>query len=605
MAGSSRELAILVTAKNMASGVLKNVRGDIRDIKSEAKRGLQQTARNVAFIGGAAAVGLGALVTQSIRDASELEQSMGAVDSVFGKNAETLQKWADQAAQSAGLSKRQVLQMGAVVGAQLQGMGFSAEDAAEKTVDLEKRAADLAATFGGTTEDAIQSISALLRGERDPIEKYGVSLKQADINARVAAKGLDTSTASAKKQSEAVAALELLFEQTAKTQGQFSRESDTLAGAQARLRANLENTRSEIGNALLPSVAKVADRLNEAVSDHMPEIKAFAAELPGVFDDLLTIIESLPWGTIKDSFALMGSGAKALLDAFAGLPSWVQTAVLTGWGLNKLTGGALGNIAGMLGKGAFGALRGSTPANPVFTKEVGVPGVGGGPVAGGKGGGGGLLGKVGGPLALAGGVVAAGVAVKTAADFDAGRDQMQVDLKAHALDVDIKDPGALEARMKAIESQINQERPFFEGILFNTNVRPVLEDALGELQERKQQQETANGLLRDAIPWQQRNVTEIQNLNQSEAARFGQEYTRLGDLSSRVGTGNILSGQQLAKQADALAAARGQTGILEGIRNKKTSVTAVINTTVNVSLQEWQRKHISSVRANAGSGGFI
>ena len=49
----------------------------------------------------------------------------------------------------------------------------------------------------------------------------------------------------------------------------------------------------------------------------------------------------------------MGQGADALLTTFTSLPPWVQTAVLTGWGLNKLTGGALGNIAGILTKSAL------------------------------------------------------------------------------------------------------------------------------------------------------------------------------------------------------------------------------------------------------------
>ena len=43
-------------------------------------------------------------------------------------------------------------------------------------------------------------------------------------------------------------------------------------------------------------------------------------------------------------------GAKAILDAFVGLPPWVQTAVLTSWGLNKLTGGMFTGIVGELGK---------------------------------------------------------------------------------------------------------------------------------------------------------------------------------------------------------------------------------------------------------------
>jgi hypothetical protein len=47
-----------------------------------------------------------------------------------------------------------------------------------------------------------------------------------------------------------------------------------------------------------------------------------------------------------------------LLQAFTSLPPWVQTAVITGWGLNKLTGGALGSIVGELGKGLIKGVLG-------------------------------------------------------------------------------------------------------------------------------------------------------------------------------------------------------------------------------------------------------
>ena len=40
------------------------------------------------------------------------------------------------------------------------------------------------------------------------------------------------------------------------------------------------------------------------------------------------------------------------------LPPWVQTAVITGWGLNKLTGGALGGIVAELGKGLIKGVLG-------------------------------------------------------------------------------------------------------------------------------------------------------------------------------------------------------------------------------------------------------
>lgn len=368
--------------------------------------GFNTAAKNVGRIGIALGSVAVAAIGKSVQAASNLEQSMGAVDSVFGKSASTIEDWGKRAAEAAGLSQRQVSEMAAVTGAQLQGMGIKVGKAAELSITLQKRAADLAATFGGTTEEAVQAISSLLRGERDPIEKYGVSLKQVDINARVASKGLDTSTVAAKKQSEAIAALELLMEQTAKTEGQFQRETHSLAGEQQKLHANLENTGAIIGKVLLPQLSKLAGRFNEALVAHQPDIERLAGKLPEVFDKLLSVAERLPWAQIADSMKLMGQGAKAALDLFTGMPAWVQTAVLTGWGLNKLTGGALGGIVGELGKGLIKGVLGINAATVIVKAGVvqGAGGVGGAGAAGAAGGAGGALGNLGkiiGVLAIA------------------------------------------------------------------------------------------------------------------------------------------------------------------------------------------------------------
>ena len=54
-----------------------------------------------------------------------------------------------------------------------------------------------------------------------------------------------------------------------------------------------------------------------------------------------------------------------------------RTAVLTGWGLNKLTGGALGSIVTELGKGLIKGVLGMT-AGVVHIKAGTVTGAGGG-----------------------------------------------------------------------------------------------------------------------------------------------------------------------------------------------------------------------------------
>lgn len=217
--------------------------------------------------------------------ASDLEQSIGAVDTVFGDSAHVIKGWGDTAADAAGLSRREVNEMAAKVGAGLQGLGFTVSESADLVVDLEKRAADLAATFGGTTSDAIDAVAALMRGERDPIEKYGVAIKQADVNARVLALGLDTSTTAAKKNAEAVATLDLLMAQTARTEGAFAKEANTAAGAQARAKAQFENAAAALGNQLLPAGAKAIDMLSgmfEAFNRLSPEMQGTIVKIAGV-----------------------------------------------------------------------------------------------------------------------------------------------------------------------------------------------------------------------------------------------------------------------------------------------------------------------------------
>lgn len=191
--------------------------------------------------------------------ASNLQQSVGAVESVFGDAGDAIFKFGETADQTAGLSKRAVNEMAARVGASLKGVGFSTTEAATKVIELEKRAADLAATFGGSTADAIDAIAALMRGERDPIERYGVAIKEADVAARVLALGLDTTTLAAEKEAKAIAGLDLLMEQSADAAGQFAREQGTAAGKAQQTTAELENMAATLGAKLLPLKIKVLD----------------------------------------------------------------------------------------------------------------------------------------------------------------------------------------------------------------------------------------------------------------------------------------------------------------------------------------------------------
>lgn len=208
----------------------------------------------------AALGGIGLIAKESIAYASEAEQSYGAVESIFGDHAQGIISASKGAAEAVGLSGREYRELTASTGAMLKNMGMPMDEVASKSQNLVGVASDLAATFGGSTKDAIEAVNALMRGEADPIERYGVSIKQSDINARMAAKGLDKLTGSAAKQAQAQTLLEMLTEQTSSAQGQFARETDTAAHKQQVATAKFNDAKEAIGTGLLPMFAELASK---------------------------------------------------------------------------------------------------------------------------------------------------------------------------------------------------------------------------------------------------------------------------------------------------------------------------------------------------------
>lgn len=217
----------------------------------------------VALAAGAAVVGIG---VKAVKSASELQQNLGAMESVFKSSSGQMEAWANKAASSVGLAKSEYAGLATVLGSQLKNMGVAQDQLAGQTDGLIRMGSDLAAQFGGSTSDAVSALSSLLRGERDPIERYGVSINDAAIKAKLAEMGLSGLSGEAEKNAKLQATLALLSQQTADAMGAFSRESTTLAGAQQRLSAGTENLYATLGTALLPAVTAVTAAIGAMVN---------------------------------------------------------------------------------------------------------------------------------------------------------------------------------------------------------------------------------------------------------------------------------------------------------------------------------------------------
>lgn len=239
------------------------------------------------------ALAMGRFLTGAISAASDVQQSTGAVDAIFKSAAPAMSEFATGAAKSFGLAKTEVNELSAVLGAQLKNAGISMDQLVPSTQNLIGLGADLSAMFGGTTRDAVEAVSSALKGERDPIERYGVSLSQARIDAEAAALGFDKVGGSLSAEANAAATMSLLMKQTGDAHGAAARESDTLAARQQQLAAGWQNIQAAIGGFFLPAAAGAVGILADLVNGAGPLAQTIGPALASTFGFLGPIMQQL------------------------------------------------------------------------------------------------------------------------------------------------------------------------------------------------------------------------------------------------------------------------------------------------------------------------
>lgn len=236
---------------------------------AEAIRGLQQTEKKSNKLTDSlkkisstlsktvtpALLGLGVV---TVKAASDLGESINAVNVTFKNASETITTFGETAAESVGLSQNSFNELATVIGAQLKQSGLDIDTVADQTINLTQRAADLASVFNVDVADATSALGSALRGEAEPARRFGINISDAAVQAEALASGLVNSKNEITDQIKVQARLALIFKQSADVAGDFANTSDSLANTTKILKANLENTAAELGQALLPAVTDVA-----------------------------------------------------------------------------------------------------------------------------------------------------------------------------------------------------------------------------------------------------------------------------------------------------------------------------------------------------------
>jgi hypothetical protein len=320
-----------------------------------------------AFVAmGAAAAAAGALMAvefakMSWTAATEASDARANVERTFGTGlASKFISQGKSAAEALGIPAREYEKSVAMLGQSLQGLGYTTEDSAAQMDPLISRLADVAARAGTDLPSALEAFGSLLRGERDPIEKYGVAIKQSDVNARLAAQGLSGLEGEALKNAEAQASLQLFMEATTTSTGAFAERSETAAGKLDVMGAKFEDIKASFGSLLQSGfvaawdylVDEVWPQVDEFLSEHKDELAAIGDAIgkiweawQGLWTYIGPIMEKLlpVWlWTMQLLVGFLGIVAENVsntMDAFSQLYGYIKDGVSTVWGWFQLVWG--------------------------------------------------------------------------------------------------------------------------------------------------------------------------------------------------------------------------------------------------------------------------
>lgn len=311
-----------------------------RSFGQNMKSAAAAIAKGVLVVGAVVAVG----AKQAIDAASDLAETQSKVDVVFGKSAAAVKTWAANMADDFGQSQQAALDGAATFALYGKTAGKTGKDLFNFSTDLSGLASDMASFSNTTPEEAIAAIGAAMRGEADPIEKYGVLMNEASLKSIALKKGIiDTTKGALTPQQRVLAVQALLFEQLGKkgsgTLGDFERTSKGLANQQRILAAQTENFKAKLGSALLPIVTKLVTtlttRLMPALNDlwtkHGPAITAWLDTAAGKFDGFAAKAGNIDWAkALGDAREIVAKLGPAIKDASDQMPGWSDTMSVAG-----------------------------------------------------------------------------------------------------------------------------------------------------------------------------------------------------------------------------------------------------------------------------------
>lgn len=275
------ELNVIVSAnKDDFDRKIRMVNENLVNVKKQAEdtsAGTLSAFKTLAS--GLSALGFGAMIKNAIILAGDLQQNIGGSESFFKNYADTIQRTAETAASSLGLSQSKYLATATKMGALFQGSGFSVAQSADMVTQSMQRASDVASIMGLSVDSAMEAVAGMAKGNFTMMDNLGVAINDTNLQIYAQEKGLGKLETTQQKVN---AAMQMFLDKSEYAAGNYAKENDTYSGALTTFKAELENFAAEAGTALLPLAQSVLPVLSSSLNALKPVIMTVAEAVGGL-----------------------------------------------------------------------------------------------------------------------------------------------------------------------------------------------------------------------------------------------------------------------------------------------------------------------------------
>ena len=261
-----RQLDLILNLKDQATKELAGFSGKLES--------MQPAFQKMALAGTAAFIAIGAGIGKTVKDAVNLGESVNAVQVVFKDGAKQILDFGKNAATSVGLANAEFNQMATNTGALLSDTGKPMSEVSDLTIELTKRASDMASVFNTDVSLAMSAINQAIRGETEAIRNFNSDVTDASIEQFALSQGINKSVSEMTFQEKKLLRVQKIMHDTAVTAGDFANTSESLANKQRVLSSTFTDISSTIGAAFLPVLTDILKTVEPIIKQTAEWIKA-------------------------------------------------------------------------------------------------------------------------------------------------------------------------------------------------------------------------------------------------------------------------------------------------------------------------------------------